>query len=177
MKYLCHTWQVRFPRPHPVFWKDGGHARIVQDGTSVAAYGNGMVSGWKLAIAVREDLAVWQKANVAAFVASGIGPCFPELVGETYVDASGRTYLPKLGLPILLYAGDGAGIRRAFDRAISRELAVSVYTDDLFATRNDVENRAAVAAVATEDLVVAGFAVAGDAKQVDKVFDKLRFHP
>ena len=56
-------------------------------------------------------------------------------------------------------------------------MAVSVYTDDLFTTRNDVENRAAVAAVATEDLVVAGFAVAGDAKQVDKVFDKLRFHP
>ena len=46
-----------------------------------------------------------------------------------------------------------------------------------FSTRNDVENRAAVAAVATDDLVIAGFAVAGDAKQVDKAFDKLKFHP
>ena len=54
---------------------------------------------------------------------------------------------------------------------------MSVYTDELFSTRNDLENRAAVAAVATDDLLIAGFAVAGDAKQVDKVFDKLKFHP
>jgi hypothetical protein len=136
-----------------------------------------MESGWKLAVGVRDDLAIWQKLNVTAFVISGIGPEYPDLVGENYVDASGHIYLPKLGLPILIYSGDQTGIRRAFDRALGRELAVSVYTDDLFTTRNDVENRAAVAAVTTEALMVAGFAVAGDAKQVDKVFDKLKFHP
>ena len=102
---------------------------------------------------------------------------FLTLIGEEYVDGSGVEYLPKLGLPCLIYAGDAHGVRRAFDRARSRGLAVSVYTDDLFSTRNDVENRAAVAAVNTDDLVVAGFSVAGDAKQVDKVFDKLRLHP
>lgn len=48
-----------------------------------------------------------------------------------------------------------------------------MYTDDLFSTRNDDENRAVVAAVNTDDLVIAGFGVAGDAKQVDK----LKFHP
>lgn len=95
------------------------------------------------------------------------------MVGEDYVDASGRTYLPKLGLPILIHSGDQTGIRRALDR----EIAVSVYTDELFTTRNDLEKRAAVTAVTTDALVVAGFAVAGDAKQVDKVFDKLKFHP
>ncbi|MGI9659321.1 MAG: DUF2000 family protein [Gaiellaceae bacterium] len=132
---------------------------------------------WKLAVGVRDDLATWQKLNVTAFVVSGIGYTFPDLVGENYVDGSGQTYLPKLGLPILVYSGDQAGIRRSFDRALSRELALSVYTDELFATRNDVENRAAVAAVPTEALAIAGFGVAGNAKQVDKVFDKLAFHP
>jgi hypothetical protein len=34
-----------------------------------------------------------------------------------------------------------------------------------------------VAKVATDDLVLAGFAVVGSSKEVDKVFDKLRFHP
>ncbi len=136
-----------------------------------------MKPGWKIAIAVREDLEIWQKLNVTAFVTSGIGPTFPELIGEVYIDGSGVEYLPKLGLPCLIYAGDGAAIRRAFDRARGRDLAVSVYTDELFSTGNDVDNRAAVAAVTTEDLVVAGFAVAGEAKQVDKAFDKLRFHP
>lgn len=135
-----------------------------------------MIPGWKLAVAVREDLAVWQKLNVAAFVTSGIGPTFPELIGEAYVDRSGVEYLPKLGLPILIYAGDGPAIRRSFDRARGRGLTVSVYTDELFSTGNDVENRATVAAFTTEDLVIAGFAVAGDGKQVDKAFDRLKFH-
>jgi hypothetical protein len=136
-----------------------------------------MKAGWKVAVAVREDLAVWQRLNVTAFVISGVGTGWPELIGEPYVDASGRTYMPKLGLPVLVYAGDHAGVRRAFHRAMERDLAVSVYTEELFSTDNDVDNRAAVARFATGDLVVAGFSVAGDGKQVDKVFDKLRLHP
>lgn len=134
-----------------------------------------MRTDWKIAVAVRDDLETWQKLNVAVFVTSGIGPTFPDLIGETYVDGSGVDYLPKLGLPCLIHAGDAQAVRRAFERARGRGLAVSVYTDELFSTRNDVENRAAVAAVQTEDLVIAGFAVAGDAKQVDKAFDKLKF--
>jgi hypothetical protein len=54
---------------------------------------------------------------------------------------------------------------------------MAVYTDDLFGTGNDVDNRAAVAAVATEDLDLAGFAVAGDRRTVDKALDRLRLHP
>lgn len=131
---------------------------------------------WKIAVAVRNDLAAWQKLNVTAFVVSGIGPAFPELVGAPYVDGSGATYLSKLVLPVLIYGGDGSGIRRAFDRARSRELALSLYTDDLFATGNDIDNRAAVAAVPTDQLSIAGFAVAGHAKQVDKALDRLKFH-
>lgn len=68
-------------------------------------------------------------------------------------------------------------MRRAFDRALGRELTVSVYTDELFTTGNDIDNRAAVAAVSTDELSIAGFSVAGDARQVDKAFHKLRFHP
>lgn len=136
-----------------------------------------MRQDWKLAIAVRSDLAVWQKLNVAAFVTSGIGPTFPDLVGDDVVDKSGHIYLPKLGLPILVYVGDADGVRRAFNRAIDRDLAVSVYTDDLFTTGNDIDNRSAIASAATENLTIAGFSVAGDAKQIDKTFDKLKFHP
>lgn len=46
----------------------------------------------------------------------------------------------------------------------------------MFATMNDVENRAAVAAVATADLAIAGFVAVGEPKQVDKAFDKLKPH-
>lgn len=126
---------------------------------------------------MRDDLQIWQKVNLTAFVVSGLGHVHSDLIGEPYVDGSGRVELPKFGLPVLVYAGDRGAIKRAFLRAASRELSVSVYTDELFSTGNDADNRAAVAAAPTEELSVAGFAVAGDRKQVDKVFDKLKFHP
>jgi hypothetical protein len=136
-----------------------------------------MESAPKLALAVRHDLEVWQKLNVTAFLVSGIGTRRPDVVGSPYGDASGQAYLPMFGHPVLVYAGDAAGVTRAFGRALSRGLATAVFTDDLFATGNDADNRAAVAKVATADLPVAGFAVVGDRRDVDKVFDKLRLHP
>jgi hypothetical protein len=132
---------------------------------------------WKLAVVVRDDLEVWQRLNVTAFTVSGIGPAHPDLIGEPYRDGSGRTYLPMFGLPVLVYAAGTEPLRRAFRRALDRDLAVALYTDDLFDTGNDVDNRAAVATVETDGLKLAGFAVAGDRRQVDKALDRLRFHP
>lgn len=131
----------------------------------------------KLAVVIRDDLAPWQELNVTAFLVSGIGSQHPDLVGESYVDGSGRSYLPMFGHPVLVYAADAAGMARAFRRATARSLAIAVYTDDLFATSNDRDNRAAVARVATDDLKLAGFAVTGARRDVDKALDKLRLHP
>ncbi len=47
----------------------------------------------KIAIAVREDLAVWQKLNVTAFLASAVAGGRPEVIGERYQDGSGNLYL------------------------------------------------------------------------------------
>ena len=44
----------------------------------------------KITIAVRDDLAVWQKLNVVAFLASGIAAHAPDIIGEPYRDADGR---------------------------------------------------------------------------------------
>ena len=131
----------------------------------------------KIAVVVRDDLETWQKLNVTAFVASGMGTSAPELIGPPYEDASGLKYHPMFGIPVLVFSGGARELRRAFDRARSRGLVMAVYTDELFGTGNDIDNRAAVAAVATEDLSLAGFAVAGDHRTVDKALDKLRLHP
>jgi hypothetical protein len=131
----------------------------------------------KLAVVVRDDLLVWQKLNVTAFLTSGFGVRDPGLVGAPYVDGDGRRYQPMFAQPVAVLAADAAGLRRAFDRALARGLDVAVYTDDLFATGNDEDNRAAVAAVATGDLLLAGFAVCGDRRAVDKALDRLRLHP
>jgi hypothetical protein len=137
----------------------------------------GMDSPPKLAVVVRSDLETWQKLNVAAFLVSGFGTRRPDVIGEDYADASGRAYLPMFGHPVLVYAGDAAAVTRAFGRAQTRGLPTAVFTDDLFATGNDVDNRAAVAKVATDDLSLAGFAVVGERRDVDKALDKLKLHP
>ncbi|MEO1060872.1 MAG: DUF2000 domain-containing protein [Actinomycetota bacterium] len=131
----------------------------------------------KIAVAVQSDLEVWQKLNATAFAVSGLTSLLPKLLGEPYVDGSGETYSPMFGLPVLVQTGDHAAIVRAFRRARERGLAMSVFTRELFTTGNDVDNRAAVRAVGTDDLDVVVFAVAGGAKLVDKAFDRLRWHP
>ncbi len=130
----------------------------------------------KIAVAVRSDLETWQKLNVIAFITSGLGAIDASVLGEPYVDGTGRSYPPMLAFPVRVYEGDAATVRRSFDRALGRSLMVSVYTDDLFATMNDDDNRAALAAVPTGELAIAGFVAVGDPKQVDKAFDKIKLH-
>jgi hypothetical protein len=132
----------------------------------------------KLAIVLDQSLAVWQKANVAAFLISGIAATDPAIVGEPYVDRSGNRYLPMCRQPIMIYAADAFGLRRAYERAIAREIErLAIFTLDLFATPHDKANRAAVAAVAATELELAGIALHANRKTVDKVVDKLRPHP
>jgi len=47
----------------------------------------------KLAVLLRDDLAVWQRLNVTAFMVSGIGTARPEVIGEAYRDADDTVYL------------------------------------------------------------------------------------
>jgi hypothetical protein len=131
----------------------------------------------KLAVVLRDDLAVWQKANVTAFLASGIAGTDPTTVGEPYVDADGTEYLPMFRQPVLVYVADAAALRRAYTRARDRDVRLAVYTVELFATAHDEANRAAVAAVGGEELDLVGIAFRADRKLVDKVVDKLQPHP
>lgn len=132
----------------------------------------------KVAVVLRDDLAVWQKANVTAFLLSGIAGSNPSLVGEAYIDGSGNRYLPMLRQPILIYAADAAGIRRAYERAMQRGVQeLAIYTNELFSTPHDDANRAAVAAVPADELDLVGIGLRADRKTVDKVLDRLRPHP
>ncbi len=131
----------------------------------------------KIAVVLLDDLTGWQKTNVTAFLVSGIAGTVPGVVGEPYRDASGNEYLPMFVQPVLVYEADAPGLRRAYDRAMSRGVTPSLYTRDLFATNHDEANRAAVAAVPAEDLELAGIAFRAERKTVDKVVDRLRLHP
>ena len=51
-----------------------------------------MIFDTKIAIILRDDLAVWQKLNVAAFLMGGIAGNAPQIIGEAYCDAAGHVY-------------------------------------------------------------------------------------
>jgi hypothetical protein len=131
----------------------------------------------KIAVVLLDDLAVWQKANVTAFLVSGIAGTEPETIGEPYEDGSGNRYLPMFREPVLVFAADAPGLRRAYERALERGVELAIYTRELFATGHDEANRGAVAAVTADELELVGIAMWADRKLVDRVLDKLRPHP
>jgi hypothetical protein len=131
----------------------------------------------KIAVVVRDDLPVWQKLNMTAFLASGVAATAPEAIGRNYADADGTGYTPMFGQPVLVFAADKVRLARTLDRALSRGVVPTVFTTGLFSTGDDDANRAAVAAVRRDDLDLAGLAVRADRKTVDKITSGLRLHP
>jgi hypothetical protein len=131
----------------------------------------------KIAIVIRGDLASWQKLNVTAFIAGGLAGHNPTLVGAPYRDGSGNHYLPMIIQPIMIYEADAESIRRAYQRAMDREVRLAIFTSDLFATGNDIDNRAAVADKPAEALDLVGIAMRDLKKSVDYVVKGLKLHP
>jgi len=130
----------------------------------------------KIAVVVRSDLEVWQKLNVAAFLAGGIAAAFPACIGEPYEDGSATKYLALIGQPILIYGADRPALSRALERALARSVTPALYTEDMFKTTHDAANREVVRAVARPDLNLVGLAMRAERKVIDKIVDGLKFH-
>jgi hypothetical protein len=130
----------------------------------------------KVAIIVLDDLAVWQKLNVTAFLATGIAGAAPEAMGEPYEDAAGRLHARLLGQPILVFAAGADGLARAWRVVLERELTRAVYVRAMFETGHDAANRAVFKAEPVEGPDLVGVAVRGAKKDVDRATKGLRLH-
>lgn len=130
----------------------------------------------KIALVLREDLAAWQKLNVTAFLTSGLVAQTPQLIGEPYVDRAGNRYNPLMIQPIIVMSADAAKMQQIHQRALSRELLVSLYVEDMFATGHDFANREAFAKYTPEDARVVGIGLRAEKKIVDKVTKGARMH-
>lgn len=131
----------------------------------------------KVAVLLHDDLAAWQELNVTAFLMSGIAVSAPGLTGGNYRDADGTSYLPMLRQPVLVMTGDSDLLQKARARAVARDdIALAIYTRELFATGHDDANRAAVAAVGAADLDLVGIAVRGPRNVVDRLLKGARLH-
>jgi hypothetical protein len=132
----------------------------------------------KVAVVVRDDLAVWQRLNVCAFLISGVAAAAgAEAIGEPYADADGRAYLPLLVQPVLVLAApDVNKLRTVRDRAERRGVPLAIYTREMFATGHDAANRAAVRAVPTPELDLVGVALRAPHRDADAVLRGLARH-
>jgi hypothetical protein len=135
----------------------------------------GMIYDTKTALVLRADLAGWQLANVAAFLTGGLVGGNPVMMGEPYKDAADRVYSALVREPVFVYGGTLEELQRTHRRALDRALRPAVYIEAMFATTNDVDNRAAFAAAPADSLDLVGVGVHGPRKVIDKVVNKLKF--
>jgi hypothetical protein len=131
----------------------------------------------KIAILIRDDLEGWQRMNVTAFLASGIGASDPDVVGAPYADADGTAYHAMFRQPVVVFEGSKENLTASHQRALGRGLTMAVYTADMFITGHDEANRAAVRAVGRDDLDLVGIALHGPKNAVDKVMKGAHLHP
>ena len=134
-----------------------------------------MIYDTKTVLVLRRDLAGWQAANVAAFLAGGLAGAHPHIVGEPYRDGAGRDYTALIREPVFVLGGTLEELRRTHQRALSRELKPAIYIEAMFTTTNDADNRAAVAAAAPDTLDFVGVGVHGPRKTIDKIANGLKF--
>lgn len=130
----------------------------------------------KFVIVVREDLAVWQKLNVTAFLSTGVAAAKPSLIGETYRDAAGNVYHPMSVQPIIILSADAATMAKIHQRLLQREVPASLYIEEMFTTGHDTANREIFGAFAPEDAKVVGLAFHADKKIADKISKGAKMH-
>jgi len=131
----------------------------------------------KIAIVIREDLAVWQKLNVTAFLTSGIVGATEEILGAPYEDAAGNTYHPLAIQPMIVLSADADTLGAIYRRAMERRVRLSLYIEDMFETGHDAANRETVKRRRPEEMNVVGLALREDKKVVDKITRGARMHP
>ena len=123
----------------------------------------------KIAVVVRDDLAGWQRLNVTAFTVAGLAAADPGIVGEPYEYAGGVVTGALLQQPVFVFEATGDKLTTIAGRAQRRGVSLTVYPEAIFATNNDADNRATVADVPFDEVRIAGIAVRGSAKEIDRV--------
>ena len=130
----------------------------------------------KIAIVIRDDLEVWQKLNVTAFLTSGVIGEGQGETGDAYEDADGQAYAPLLTQPLIVLSTDAAGLAKIHRRGLDRGTRLAVYIEDMFATGHDAANRETVKAHRTDSLPLVGVALRDDRKTVDKITKGAKLH-
>ncbi|GAB3128810.1 DUF2000 family protein [Novispirillum itersonii] len=131
----------------------------------------------KIAMILREDLAVWQKLNVTAFLMSGVVAGAPEVIGEAYFDRDGREYHRLSVQPVVVLAADAAQMAVIHRRSLERGVQTALFIEEMFLSGHDGENRAVFSGFGPDDAKVVGIGLRADRKVVDKITKGAGKHP
>src|SRR5258708_34764843 len=99
-----------------------------------------MIYDTKPALILRRDLAAWQVANVAAFLAGGLTGTHGHMMGEPYRDGAGRPYTALIREPGFAYGATLEERRRTHNRALSRERVPAIPIETTLKTTIAPEN-------------------------------------
>ncbi|TLP47132.1 MULTISPECIES: DUF2000 family protein [Cohaesibacter] len=130
----------------------------------------------KICIVVREDLEIWQKLNVTAFLMSGITGANPGIIGAAYIDDQNNAHLPMSVQPVIVLSATASQLATIRKRAQSRDVATVAYIEEMFATGHDAANRAVFADHGPDELNTVGIALRADKKIVDKITKGAKMH-
>src|SRR5229473_3692085 len=136
----------------------------------------GGVFDTKIAVVVRDDLGVWQKLNVTAFLTSGIVGAYDGILGDAYEDAAGNTYHKLIVQPVIVLSANAMAMTAIYRRALECRVRFSLYIEDMFATRHDAANRATVKRYSPGEMIVVGLALRDEKKLVDKITKGATLH-
>lgn len=129
----------------------------------------------KIKIVLRNDLEAWQELNVTAFLMSGIAGT-QDIIGQPYKDADGVEYLPMSQQPIMLHSASGEQMKELLKKALTKDVVISIFTEELFNTYNDEDNRAMVGRFKTEELNLVGIGIRGKKNHVDRLLKGFALH-
>lgn len=129
----------------------------------------------KIKIVLRNDLEAWQELNVTAFLMSGIAGT-QNIIGQPYVDKDQVQYLPMSQQPIMIHSATGEQMKELLQKALAKDVVITIYTEELFKTYNDEDNRAMVANFKTDELNLVGIGVRGKKNHVDRLLKGFELH-
>lgn len=129
----------------------------------------------KIKIVLRDNLEMWQELNVTAFLMSGIAGT-QNIIGQPYVDGSNVQYLPMSQQPIMIHSATGEQMQELLQKALTKEVVMAIYTEELFTTYNDEDNRAMVANFKTDKLNLVGIGIRGKKNHVDRLLKGFELH-
>lgn len=129
----------------------------------------------KIKIVLRNDLEAWQELNITAFLMSGIAGT-QNIIGQPYVDADGVEYLPMSQQPIMIHSASGEQMKDLLKKALTKDVVLTIFTEELFNTYNDVDNRDMVSRFKTEELNLVGIGIRGKKNHVDRLLKGFELH-